>query len=129
MAKPKKLTLPPPVVFVPPPVTKEDAGEPMYGYHGATPDRSFNTGHPHGGIYPDGFDGGQELPDDIHIDRMVFPHSESEAERSAREQHADREDQAMAFRDKEFGKSRCFDIRPGSATGKQPGPRGLFDDD
>jgi len=127
MAKKRRMMVATPMEWVEPPVTKEDAGEPEYSGWPST--RTPNSGHPHGNLYPDGFDGGQESPDNIDIDRMVFPHSESTSERESRERSARRQNEAMAFRDKAFQRSRNFDIRQGSVTGKDPGPPGLFDED
>ena len=113
--------------YEPPTITKQDAGEIADSINYT--DDTFNTGRPHEHHFPDGYDGGNELPDDVYIDRMVYPHSESQMEHENRESRASRDNQAMAFRDREFQRSRHFDIQLGSATGKNPGPRGLFDDD
>lgn len=112
-------------LFAPPPVTKEDAAEPLYGQYQA--DVAFNSGHPHDNFYPDGFDSGAELPDDIYIDRMVYPHAESEFEEERREAKAARDAKIQEFKDAEFDRGRQFKITDDMALGKG-GPPTMFDE-
>lgn len=112
-------------LFSPPPVTKEDAAEPLYGTY--SPDVAFNSGHPHDGLFPDGYDGGSELPDDLYIDRMVYPHAESEMEEERREAAFGRNAKIQEFKDAQFQRNREFRITNEMALGKG-GPPTMFDE-
>jgi hypothetical protein len=112
-------------LFSPPPVTKEDAAEPRYGTY--TPDVAFNSGHPHDGFYPDGYDAGSELPDDIYIDRLVYPHAESEQEEEAREAKAGRDAKIQQFKEDQRWRNRQFRLTDEMVVGKG-GPPTMFDE-
>jgi hypothetical protein len=91
------------------------------------PDVAFNSGHPHDGIYPDGYDGGSETPTDVYIDSMVYPHAESNAEEERRELKYGRDQKIQEFKDAQFERNRQFRITDEMALGKG-GPPSLFDD-
>lgn len=103
MAK-KKIMVPQPIEWVELPVTKEEALNP----HRA----------PNGAWEGDGYDGGNELPDDFAIDRMVYPHAEGPEERKSRERQAKRDQDAQKFRDEARHESREFELNRGSPTGE-----------
>lgn len=110
MAKKIKVMEPPPI-WVEPPVTKEEA---------------LNPPAPSGGWQPDGFDGGSELPADLDIDRLIFPHDEGPLEKAANERQAKREAEAEVFQKERFDRSREFRIDQGNVTGQNPGPPSSF---
>lgn len=113
-------------LFSPAPVTKEDAAEPFFAPAGHA-DVAFNSGHPHDEYYQDGYDGGNELPDDVYIDRMVYPHAESDREEERREDKAGRDAKIQEFKDAQFKRSCNFDITDQMALG-QGGPPNMFDE-
>jgi hypothetical protein len=115
-------------LFEEPKVTKEDAAEPrMYGP--GAPDRVFNSGHAHENYYADGFDGGSELPEDIWLDRMVYPHDESPMEKDSRIRQAQRNMEIKAFKEAQFERDRKFRLSERGALGENPAPPSMFDQD
>lgn len=83
--------------------------------------------------FPDGYCGGGELPDDLALDRMVYPEDcmkpsagqrlkwdygrESYEDFLRRQEAADAEEQLSKLQ-----RDRRFEITEGSVTGRHPGP-------
>lgn len=104
----------PSTIWVEPPVTKEEA---------------LNPPAPSGGWQPDGYDGGAELPDDLDIDRMLYPHDEGPVEKEGRERREKRDAEAESFRKQRFQESREFEIKAENVTGEDPGPPSMFEEE
>ncbi|KKU98306.1 MAG: hypothetical protein UY28_C0004G0044 [Candidatus Amesbacteria bacterium GW2011_GWB1_48_13] len=113
MAK-KKILIAQPIEWVEPPVTKEEALNPHVAPNGVW-----------GG---DGYDGGGELPDDLDIDRMIYPHDEGPEERKSRERRAKRKGDIQGFKEQAFQESREFELNKGSPLG-EGGTLSVYDEE
>jgi len=109
-------------LFEPPAPTREDATEPI-PYGSAAPRRAFNCGHPHEDIYPDGIENntGGSLPEDVFLDRIVYPHDESDSEASMRRSNYARNSTIEGFKEQAHQESRQFRVDADSACGLEPG--------
>ncbi len=97
-----------PLQWEEPPVTKEEALNPWHA--------------PNGAYTPDGFDGGAELPDDLYVDRLVYPHAAGPDEKASMAREHDRHMQAEKIRGEAFERSRSFDLDEDEVLGKAGTP-------
>jgi len=79
--------------------------------------------------YEDGFRGGNELPDDLDLDRMIYPERKAKPEPMEWPEGMTYDEyQAMKDRKEDeqaaanYRADRVFDITVGDVTGQKPGP-------
>ena len=102
-------------LFEEPPVTKEEALVPY--------------GSPNGAWARDGFDGGSELPDDLDIDRMIYPRMMPPHEQQAAQAAHERQEKICEIQHEVHRRSRDFSITERNVTGEDPGPPDPFKPD